>query len=260
MRLFLLYRLTVSAVLLWATPTGGYVYQAMYDCEYGEDDLSDMVFLVKNVFNKEIVTLYDSRVGKYVGFGEMGMRNADHYNSQRWKMELRKIQVEIVCRYNAKYYQRSIRDRKVPPVVRVRQTEPADYGEQSVLECSVLGFFPQEVRVRWLRDGVEVTSDVSSSDIMANGDWSFQVHSFLELIPRRGERVTCRVDHSSLQKNLDVDWDTYPLDAKRLKKTLGITSFCFGFSAAVFGAAYYWWKKRSDFSPLRRQDPTSPEL
>ncbi|XP_044215079.1 SLA class II histocompatibility antigen, DQ haplotype D beta chain-like [Thunnus albacares] len=175
------------------------------DCEYG-NNTTDMVFFVKNIFNQKLVTMYDSRVGKYVGFGEYGMINADHYNSQAWKMALRKRQVETLCRYNARLFRKSTLDRKVPPIVKVHQTKPADYGERSMLECRVLGFFPQEVRVSWLRDGVEVTTDVWSTDVMANGDWSFQLHSYLELTLRRGERVSCKVDHSSLRESLEVDW------------------------------------------------------
>uniref|UniRef100_A0A8C9YFN8 Ig-like domain-containing protein n=1 Tax=Sander lucioperca TaxID=283035 RepID=A0A8C9YFN8_SANLU len=185
--------------------TGGYVYQMIYDCEYG-DNITDMVFLVKNIFNQKINTLYDSRVGKYVGFGEYGMTNAAHYNSQKWKMDERKVEVETLCRYNARLFRRSTLDRKVPPVVKVHETKPADYGKRSMLECSVMGFFPQEVRLSWLRDGVEVTTDVSSTDVLANGDWSFQLHSYLEFTPRRGERVSCRVEHSSLRESLEVDW------------------------------------------------------
>uniref|UniRef100_UPI0037E863C7 HLA class II histocompatibility antigen, DQ beta 1 chain-like isoform X2 n=1 Tax=Semicossyphus pulcher TaxID=241346 RepID=UPI0037E863C7 len=205
MGLCFLYKLTVCAVLLCTTPAGGYVYQMIYDCEYS-DDLSDMVFFVKNVFNQKLNNIYDSRIGKYVGFGEYGMKNAAHYNSQAWKMAQRRAQVETLCRYNARLFRRSTLDRKVPPVVRVRQSQPADYGERSMLECSVLGFFPHEVRVSWLRDGLEITTDVSSTDIMANGDWSFQLHSYLEFTPRRGERVSCMVDHSSLQRSLEVVW------------------------------------------------------
>ncbi|XP_074540392.1 class II histocompatibility antigen, B-L beta chain-like [Halichoeres trimaculatus] len=240
----------LMAVVLCTSPAGGYVHQMMYDCEYGED-ISDMLFMVKNVYNQKLLTFYDSRVGKYVGFGEFGMRNAAHYNSQRWKMEQRRIQVEILCRYNARLFIKSTLDRKVPPVVRVRQTEQVDYGERSVLECSARGFFPQEVRVSWLRDGVKVTTDVSSTEVMANGDWSFQLHSYLEFVPRRGERVTCRVEHSSLPRSMDVDWDTYLLDAKHMKMTVGITCFCIGFITAAGGAAYYRWKKMSDYSPSR---------
>lgn len=256
MALHVLIKLTISAVLLCSSPADGYTIQGMYDCEF-DNNTKDMVFFVKNVLNQELNTIYDSRVGKYVGFGEYGRRNADHFNSQAWKMALRRIQVETVCRYNVMYYKKTIIDRKVPPVVRVLQIEPLDYGELSMLECSVWGFFPQEVRVSWLKDGVEVPSDfVSSTDVMSNGDWSFQVHLYLEFIPRRGERVTCRVDHSSLAQGLEVDWDTSPLDAKHIKMAVGIIFFFTGFFVAVGGVAYYRWKKTSDFTALSGQDRT----
>ena len=71
-----------------------------------------MVFLVKNLFNQEILTLYDSRVGKYVGFGELGMKNAAHYNQQGWKMRERRAQVETLCRYNARLFRLSTLDRR----------------------------------------------------------------------------------------------------------------------------------------------------
>lgn len=81
------------------------------DCEYG-DNITDVVFFVKNIFNQKIVTLYDSRVGECVGFGELGMRNAAHYNNQAWKKAERKSQVETLCRYNARLFRRSTLDRK----------------------------------------------------------------------------------------------------------------------------------------------------
>lgn len=105
----------------------------------------------------------------------------------------------------------------MPPIVKVHQTKPADYGERSMLECSVWGFFPKEVSVSWLRDGVEVTTDVASTDVMANGDWSYQLHSYLEFTPRKGERVTCRVDHRSLRAGLEVDWGKDESGAENLK-------------------------------------------
>nr|XP_046256748.1 rano class II histocompatibility antigen, A beta chain-like isoform X2 [Scatophagus argus] len=255
--LHFLYKLTITAVLLCTTPSGGYVCQMIADCVY-DDNITDMVFFVKNVFNQKIYTLYDSRVGKYVGYGEVGIRNADHYNSQVWKMRERRQQVETLCRYNARLFRKSTLDRKVPPIVKIRQTKPAAYGEQSMLECSARGFFPQDVTVSWLRDGVEVTTDVSSTDVLANGDWSFQLQSYLEFTPQRGERVSCRVNHSSLHGSLEVDWDADALDAKHLKKMVGIIFFFIGFTAAAGGAVYYWWKQRFDFSPLGRQGQTSP--
>ncbi|KAM9414378.1 rano class II histocompatibility antigen, A beta chain-like [Pholidichthys leucotaenia] len=46
-------------------------------------------------------------------------------------------------------------------------------------------------KVNWTRDGQEVTSDVSSAEVIENGDWYFQIHSHLELTPRTD---TCRTD------------------------------------------------------------------
>ncbi|KAF0031780.1 hypothetical protein F2P81_016335 [Scophthalmus maximus] len=226
-----IYACSVGHISLQAPLTrflDGYVFQMTYECEYG-DDIKDVVFLVKNVFNMKLNTMYDSRVGKYVGFGEYGMKNADHYNGQAWKMALRRVQVETVCRYNARLFRGSTLDRKVPPVVRVRQTRPADYGVLTVLECSVVGFFPQAARASWLRDGVEVAADVSSTDVLANEDWSFQLHSYLELTPKRGERTSLLLSLSMMR------------------------------SSSVLGRA---GKEREwfDFSPVGRQGQTSSRL
>ncbi|XP_033181515.1 DLA class II histocompatibility antigen, DR-1 beta chain-like [Mastacembelus armatus] len=70
-----------------------------------------------------------------------------------------------------------LKEKSTSPIVRVHQTKPADYRELSMFECSILGDFPQAVNVSWLRDGMDVTTDVLYTDILANGDWSFQFHS-----------------------------------------------------------------------------------
>lgn len=87
------------------------MYQSIIDCEY-DGNLMDVVFLVKNVFNQQLNNIYDSRVGKYIGFGEYGMVNAAHYNSVGWKMAERKASVETICKYNARHFRKSTLDRK----------------------------------------------------------------------------------------------------------------------------------------------------
>uniref|UniRef100_A0A671WFI9 Ig-like domain-containing protein n=1 Tax=Sparus aurata TaxID=8175 RepID=A0A671WFI9_SPAAU len=166
-----------------------------------QNEGKDMVFFVKNVFNQKLCTIYDSRVGKYIGFAEHCIKDADHFNNQAWKMRLRRIQVETVCRYNARLFIKSTLERNGTfCLISTLQKKPeGDFEAGSMLECSVWGFFPKEVSVSWLRDGVEVTTDVASTDVMANGDWSYQLHSYLEFTPRKWERVTCRVDHRSLR-------------------------------------------------------------
>lgn len=63
-----------------------------------------MVYLVKLVFNQKLMCDYDSRRGRYEGYGEFGLRNAARFNKQSWKMAARKAELESVCKANARYY------------------------------------------------------------------------------------------------------------------------------------------------------------
>uniref|UniRef100_A0A4W5PNS2 Immunoglobulin C1-set domain-containing protein n=1 Tax=Hucho hucho TaxID=62062 RepID=A0A4W5PNS2_9TELE len=74
----------------------------------------------------------------------------------------------------------------MPPTVKVRLTKPSRHGELSMLEYSVLGFYPQET-----------TTAVTSTDTLANGDWSYQLHSYLEFRPQRRESVTYSMQEST---------------------------------------------------------------
>uniref|UniRef100_A0A671QNA6 Ig-like domain-containing protein n=1 Tax=Sinocyclocheilus anshuiensis TaxID=1608454 RepID=A0A671QNA6_9TELE len=168
-------------------------------------DLSDMVYTVKLVFNQKLLCSYDSRLEKYVGSDELGIRNAEHYNNQSWKMKQRKEELETICRANARLYIKS-ETRKVPPVVTVRSNSKARYGQLTTLECHAYNFYPQAINVTWLLDGSEVTGDVVSTEFMDNGDWSYQMHSYLELVLHRGVPVSCRVEHSGLKEPLVTLW------------------------------------------------------
>ncbi len=57
-----------------------------------------------------------------------------------------------------------------------------------------------------MRDDKPVTSDVTSTEEMSNGDWYYQIHSELEYTPKSGEKISCMVDHAGLTKPIIVDW------------------------------------------------------
>uniref|UniRef100_A0A4W5Q283 Ig-like domain-containing protein n=1 Tax=Hucho hucho TaxID=62062 RepID=A0A4W5Q283_9TELE len=162
----------------------GYQFQGIVDCEY-DDTIDNMIYFVKNIFNQKLTTIYESRVQKYVGFGEFGIHNASHYNSQAWKMAIRKAEVETICRYSARFFKLSTLERIV------RLTKPSRHGELSI-------------------DWLETTTAVTSTDTLANGDWSYQLHSYLEFRPQRRESVSCMVEHPSLDEPLEVVWGERP--------------------------------------------------
>ncbi|KAI2653183.1 HLA class II histocompatibility antigen, DP beta 1 chain [Labeo rohita] len=208
-----------------------------------------MVYKVKLVFNQKLMCSYDSRVGKYVGYDEYGIINANHYNNQSWKMKERKEEVETLCKANARLYIKS-ETRKVAPVVIVRSNGKARYGQLTTLECHAYDFYPQAINVTWLLDGSEVTGDVVSTEFMDNGDWSYQMHSYLELVLHRGVTVSCRVEHSGLEEPLVVQWDSSFLDTRITKIVVGCSFFIIGLVVAL-SALYWYFKKQHRGKPLQ---------
>ncbi|NXS26314.1 HB2L protein, partial [Pomatostomus ruficeps] len=43
------------------------------------------------------------------------------------------------------------------------------------LLCSVLDFYPAEIQVRWFQGQQELSGHVVATDVVANGDWSYQL-------------------------------------------------------------------------------------
>ncbi|XP_026017098.1 H-2 class II histocompatibility antigen, A-K beta chain-like [Astatotilapia calliptera] len=97
----------------------------------------------------------------------------------------------------------------VQPSVRIKSKTPLSGHHPAMLVCSVYDFFPRKIKVSWLRDGQKVTSDVTSTQEMPNGDWYYQTHSQLEYTPRSGENISCVVEHASLKEPLITDWGKY---------------------------------------------------
>lgn len=88
-------------------------------------------------------------------------------------------------------------------------------------------FYPKQIRVTWLRNGKEVTSDVTSTDELPNGNWLYQMHSYLEFTPRPGEKITCMVEHASLMEPKLYDWDPKP-ESERNKIAVGSAGLLLG--------------------------------
>ncbi|XP_043383561.1 HLA class II histocompatibility antigen, DP beta 1 chain [Chelonia mydas] len=76
----------------------------------------------------------------------------------------------------------------------------------NLLVCSVTGFYPSGIEIKWLKNGQEQTAGVVSMELLQNGDWTFQILVMLEMSPRRGDVYTCQVEHISLRDPLTVHW------------------------------------------------------
>lgn len=77
---------------------------------------------------------------------------------------------------------------------------------RNLLLCSVTGFYPGAIEIRWFRNGQEQREGVLATGLIRNGDWTFQTVVMLEMTPELGDVYTCLVDHPSLLSPVSVEW------------------------------------------------------
>uniref|UniRef100_A0A8C4Y5W7 Ig-like domain-containing protein n=1 Tax=Gopherus evgoodei TaxID=1825980 RepID=A0A8C4Y5W7_9SAUR len=94
------------------------------------------------------------------------------------------------------------------PKVKVSPTKSGSKPHSHLLVCSVTGFYPSGIEIKWLKNGQEQMAGVVATELLQNGDWTFQILVMLDtsINPKEGGRYSCLVDHSSLPEPLNVFW------------------------------------------------------
>ena len=88
----------------------------------------------------------------------------------------------------------------------MKSVKPSSGRHPSMLVCSAYNFYPKQIFVTWLRDGEEITTDISDTQVLSDGDFYYQIHSFLEFTPTSGETITCMLEHPSLTEPMFQHW------------------------------------------------------
>ncbi|XP_025069768.1 DLA class II histocompatibility antigen, DR-1 beta chain isoform X2 [Alligator sinensis] len=113
------------------------------------------------------------------------------------------------------------------PKVKASPTKSGAQAHLDTLICSVMGFYPGGIEVKWLKNGQEQMAGAVSTELMQNGDWTFQILVMLEMTPRSGDVYTCQVEHSSLPGPVTVLWEAQS-DSARSKMLTGVGGFVLG--------------------------------
>ncbi|XP_067251309.1 rano class II histocompatibility antigen, A beta chain-like isoform X3 [Chanodichthys erythropterus] len=199
----LIYLIFTLPVFIGAESANEYYTTRWARCIYSSPDLSDMVYTDSTYFNKYLYIQFNSTIGRFVGFTEHGMRTADDWNNSTY---LQQVKERVVfCKF-------SIASRESTAHVK---------------------------SVSWLRDGKLMTSEVTSTMEMADGDWYYQIHSELEYTPKSGEKISCMVEHASSTQPMIYDWDPSIPESEKNKITIGASSLVLGIIIAAAGLIYY---------------------
>ncbi|XP_066499494.1 H-2 class II histocompatibility antigen, I-E beta chain-like isoform X2 [Hoplias malabaricus] len=222
--------------------TGGYYEYWVDECLSSSSALTDVEYIRTIYFNKDPYARFNSTVGEFVGFSEYGVNQAKYWNSLPYLQQMRGA-LESYCKNNLRNDFSVVLEKAVRPRVELKAEQQYSGGHTAMLMCSAYDFYPQAIDVYWQRDGKKVTTDVTATEELADGDWYYQVHSHLEYTPRSGERISCVVEHASFSEPMVYDWDPSLPDSERNKIAIGASGLVLGIILSAAGFIYY--KKKS---------------
>ncbi|KAM7022197.1 class II histocompatibility antigen, B-L beta chain-like [Acridotheres tristis] len=245
--------LLVPLVVLGASSAAGAELSALFqemvksECHFinGTDRVR---FMKRFIYNREQYVHFDSDVGHFVGDTPYGEKVARYWNRDPEWMEYRRAAVDRHCRHNYELSSPFLVERRVPPSVSISLIPSSSQPGPGRLLCSVTDFYPAHIQVRWFQGQQELSGHMVATDLVPNGDLTYQLLVLLETPLRRGVSYTCQVEHVSMEHPLSRQWEMPP-DAARSKVLMGIGGSVLGFIFLVLGLGFYLHKKGKEQDP-----------
>lgn len=76
------------------------MYYNLARCVFNSTELKDTEFIVSWYCNKLETIRFDSSVGKFVGYTELGVKNAERLNKDQGQLASWRAQKEVYCTHN----------------------------------------------------------------------------------------------------------------------------------------------------------------
>ncbi|XP_077340784.1 HLA class II histocompatibility antigen, DQ beta 1 chain-like [Lithobates pipiens] len=244
--------------LLSASHPDDFLYQIKHQCYY-RNGTEDVRFLSRYIYNQEEYVYFDSDRGFYIPRTEYGRLDADFWNNNPDTLESTRAAVETICKPNYQIFEPTAIERKSEPGIRIIYVPSTDQKYENILTCFVENFFPSMINVTWLKNGVEESEKVTASELLDDGDWTYQIHVNLETTIKHGDVFICRVEHSSWTTPREVQWKFETSEAARSKMLTGIVGFVLGVVFFIVGLLVYLrnTKGATRFLPVQQNNPMS---
>ncbi|NXR55218.1 HB2L protein, partial [Hippolais icterina] len=92
------------------------------------------------------------------------------------------------------------------PSVSISLVPSSSQPGASRLLCSMMDFYPAHIQLRWFQGQQELLGHVVATDVVPNGDWTYQLPVLLESPLRHRVSYTCQVEYISLEQPLSWHW------------------------------------------------------
>ncbi|XP_067169749.1 class II histocompatibility antigen, B-L beta chain-like [Apteryx mantelli] len=202
-------------------------------------------FLDRYIHNRQQLLHFDSDVGVYAADSPLGEPLAKAWNSQPEILERAQNAMDTISRHNYWVFSPFTVERRVQPKVLVFPMQSGSLPQTDRLLCYVTDFYPPEIEVKWFKNGREETERVVATDMIQDGDWTYQVLVMLESMPQSGDTYTCQVEHASLQQPLTQHWGAQS-DTARSKMLTGVGGLVLGLIFLALGLVLYLRNKKGE--------------
>ncbi|XP_078243412.1 H-2 class II histocompatibility antigen, E-S beta chain isoform X2 [Pogona vitticeps] len=228
-----------------------FVFQRIGDCSFqsngseaGSGPTPHVRFLDRYVFGRQELVRFDSDRGEFEAVTTLGEPSARYWNSQKDFLERLRRELERFCRINYGIFNLFASGRKIPPKLKIVPSENS-LAPSVLLICTVDSFFPSKIKITWFRNGKEEDEvRVFTTDLIRNGDWTFQMAVMLEAQPERGDVYACQVEHASFPEPVTVRWEAQSKSARR-KMWTGVVGIVMGVVFAAAGISFYLKSKKA---------------
>lgn len=255
------YPLLLSLLLLPGLLSSSHPDDFMFQCKgqcYFRNGTEDVRLLARYIYNQEEFLYFDSDKGFYIPKTELGRPDAESYNKNPDILGQARAAVETICKHNYQIDKPLTVDLKSEPKIRIIYAPSTDPEYENILSCFVGNFFPSMISITWLKNGVEESDKVTSSELLNDGDWTYQIHVNLETTIQQGDVFTCRVEHSSWTTPREVQWKFETSESARSKMLTGIVGFVLGLVFFIVGLLVYLRNtKGARFLPVQQNNPMS---
>uniref|UniRef100_A0A8P0TPL2 Major histocompatibility complex, class II, DP beta 1 n=2 Tax=Canis lupus familiaris TaxID=9615 RepID=A0A8P0TPL2_CANLF len=201
--------------LIVYSPQSFTVYQRRSTC-YELNELNG----THHLLHTELFAQLDSAAGVFAAVSELGRFLA-----------LRQSAVDTACKHIFDLDQGFTLQRRVQPKVNVSPSKKGRLQHHNLLAGHVSDFSTGHIQVR-CHPGIP-TAGVLSTNLIHNGDWTFQILVMLEMTLQQGDIYTCQVEHPSLDGPVTVEWSEGTSDSAWSKMLAGVGGFVLGLIALL---------------------------
>ncbi|XP_044308313.1 H-2 class II histocompatibility antigen, E-S beta chain-like [Varanus komodoensis] len=223
-----------------------FLYQWKAECRFSNATGREQVrFLDRDFYDRTEIMRFDSARGRYEALTPLGEPSAEYFNSRKEALENARAAVERFCRHNYAIDGPFAHGRRVQPAVTISPTKDNPLSPRTLLLCTAASFYPREIEVRWLKNGLWATEGVFYGEDLHIGDWMYQTQVMLEDTPQRGDVYACQVAHASLQTPITVQWEPRTSESARSKVWMGVVGSLLGVVYRALGLSLYLRSKKA---------------